>query len=191
MGNSDNVIGYIEYLSDDGKIIGYVTPFTDVDKFRKEILKAAEVGMPITPVVFPDKMDKPLELPRDIYWPGGFRKEKRQTYPYEIYQTSNRNFVFRNYAYAKTRMKAADYLLVYSGRMERWDEPEDIYIAHNQGNRPNAQKMRSVSISDIIVIHNRRETQAFYVDEYGYRQVDYLLPELENLKQSEPEPYER
>ena len=101
----DNIIGYIEYLSDDGKIIGYVTPFTDVDKFRKEILKAAEVGMPITPVVFPDKMDKPLGLPRDIYWPGGFRKEKRQTYPYEIYQTNNRNFVFRNYAYAKTRMK--------------------------------------------------------------------------------------
>lgn len=33
MGNSDNVIGYIEYLSNDGKIIGYVTPFTDVDKF--------------------------------------------------------------------------------------------------------------------------------------------------------------
>ena len=30
MGNSDNVIGYIEYLSDDGKIVGYVTPFTDV-----------------------------------------------------------------------------------------------------------------------------------------------------------------
>ena len=113
MGNSDNVIGYIEYLSDDGKIIGYVTPFTDVDKFRKEILKAAEVGMPITPVVFPDKMDKPLGLPRDIYWPGGFRKEKRQTYPYEIYQTNNRDFVFRNYAYAKTRIKAADYKLVY------------------------------------------------------------------------------
>ena len=191
MGNSDNVIGYIEYLSDDGKIIGYVTPFTDVDKFRKEILKAAEVGMPITPVVFPDKMDKPLELPRDIYWPGGFRKEKRQTYPYEIYQTNNRDFVFRNYAYAKTRMKATDYKLVYSGQMERWDEPEDIYIAHNQSNRPNAQKMRSVSISDIIVIHNRREAQAFYVDEYGYRQVDYLLPELENMKQAEPEPYER
>ena len=160
----DNIIGYIEYLSDDGKIIGYVTPFTDVDKFRKEILKAAEVGMPITPVVFPDKMDKPLGLPRDIYWPGGFRKEKRQTYPYEIYQTNNRDFVFRNYAYAKTRIKAADYKLVYSGQMERWDEPEDIYIAHNQSNRPNAQKMRSVSISDIIVIHNRREAQAFYVD---------------------------
>lgn len=81
MGNSDNVIGYIEYLSDDGKIVGYVTPFTDVDKFRKEILKATEVGMPITPVVFPDKLDKSLGLPRDIYWPGGFRKEKRQMLP--------------------------------------------------------------------------------------------------------------
>lgn len=187
----DNIIGYIEYLSDDGKIVGYVTPFTDVDRFKKEILEAAEVGMPITPVVFPDEMDKPLGLPRDIYWPGGFRKEKRQTYPYEIYQTNNRDFVFRNYAYAKTRIKAADYKLVYSGQMERWDEPEDIYIAHNQSNRPNVQKMRSVSISDIIVIHNRSETQAFYVDEYGYRQVDYLLPELENMKQAEPEPYER
>lgn len=64
-------------------------------------------------------------------------------------------------------------------------------IEHNQSNRPNAQKMRSVSISDIIVIHNRSETQAFYVDEYGYRQVDYLLLELENMKQAEPEPYER
>ena len=61
MGNSDNVIGYIEYLSDDGKIIGYVTPFTDVDKFRKEILEAAEVGMPITPVVFPDAFGIPSE----------------------------------------------------------------------------------------------------------------------------------
>lgn len=139
MENSDNVIGYIEYLSDDGKIVGYVTPFTDVDKFRKEILKAAEVGMPITPVVFPDKLDKPLGLPRDIYWPGGFRKEKRQTYPYEIYQTNNRNFVFRNYAYAKTRMKAADYKLVYSGQMERWDEPEDIYIEHMFNSRKFAE----------------------------------------------------
>ena len=115
----DNIIGYIEYLSDDGKTIGYVTPFTDVDIFRKEILEAAEVGMPITPVVFPDKLDKPLGLPRDIYWPGGFRKEKRQTYPYEIYQTNNRNFVFRNYAYAKTRMKATDYKLVYRQQRQR------------------------------------------------------------------------
>lgn len=121
MGNSDNVIGYIEYLSDDGKIVGYVTPFTDVDRFKKEILEAAEVGMPITPVVFPDKMDKPLGLPRDIYWPGGFRKEKRQTYPYEIYQTNNRDFVFRNYAIPKvttadrkkdpTRRQSGDSLL--------------------------------------------------------------------------------
>lgn len=85
MGNSDNVIGYIEYLSDDGKIVGYVTPFTDVDKFRKEILKATEVGMPITPVVFPDKLDKSLGLPRDIYWPGGFRKEKRHMACYYHY----------------------------------------------------------------------------------------------------------
>lgn len=61
----DNIIGYIEYLSDDGKTIGYVTPFTDVDIFRKEILEAAEVGMPITPVVFPDKLDKPCCCRKD------------------------------------------------------------------------------------------------------------------------------
>jgi hypothetical protein len=42
-----------------------------------------------------------------------------------------------------------------------------------------------------IIGKDRSEAQAFYVDEYGYRQVDYLLPELENMKQAEPEPYER
>lgn len=187
----DNIIGYIEYLSDDGKIIGYVTPFTDLDKFRKEILEAAEVGMPITPVVFPDKLDKPLGLPRDIYWPGGFRKEKRQTYPYEIYQTNNRNFVFRNYAYAKTRMKAADYKLVYSGQMERWETLDSIYSRHNRDDRPNAKSMRSVSVSDIIVTHKDNETHAFYVQPIGYKQVDNLLPELENATPSKAEQHER
>lgn len=75
MGNPDNVIGYIEYLSDDGKIIGYVTPFTDVDKFREEILEAAEVGMPITPVVFPDKLDKPCQT----LYRGGNRQRKHSS----------------------------------------------------------------------------------------------------------------
>lgn len=191
MGNSDNVIGYIEYLSDDGKIVGYVTPFTDVDRFKKEILEAAEVGMPITPVVFPDKLDEPLQFDSDTYFPWGFRSEKRVQIPYEIYQTNRRDLVFMEYSPARLAAGAKDYELVYKGQMERWETLDSIYSRHNRDDRPNAKTMRSVSISDIIVIHNRSETQAFYVDEYGYRQVDYLLPELENLKQSEPEPYER
>lgn len=187
---TDKVVGYIEYLGPGG-MIGEIVPYTSVEKFKDEILDSLDCGRPVTPVVFSDELDEPLQFDSDTYFPWGFRSEKRVQIPYEIYQTNRRDLVFMEYSPARLAAGAKDYELVYKGQMERWDEPEDIYIAHNQSNRPNAQKMRSVSISDIIVIHNRREAQAFYVDEYGYRQVDYLLPELENMKQAEPEPYER
>lgn len=61
------------------------------------------------------------------------------------------------------------------------------YDSKNIYDQKNAMK----EVMQEIVLYGLREAQAFYVDEYGYRQVDYLLPELENMKQAEPEPYER
>jgi hypothetical protein len=51
--------------------------------------------------------------------------------------------------------------------------------------------MRSVSVSDIIVTHKDNETHAFYVQPIGYKQVDNLLPELENATPSKAEQHER
>ena len=47
------------------------------------------------------------------------------------------------------------------------------------------------SVSDIIVTHKDNETHAFYVQPIGYKQVDNLLPELENATPSKAEQHER
>ena len=187
---NDKVIGYIEYL-DEGGMIGEIVPYTSAEKFKNEILDSLDCGRPITPVVFPDELNKPLQFEANTYFPWGFRSEKRKTYPYEIYQTNNRSFAFMDYAYARFRMCVADYRLVYQGQMERWDMLEDIYAIHNQSDRPNPKMMRSVSVSDIIVSHNEGKTHAFYVDNIGFMQIDHLLPELESIKSIKSEPYER
>ena len=68
---------------------------------------------------------------------------------------------------------------------------DEFYSRHNRDDRPNAKTMRSVSVSDIIVTHKDNETHAFYVQPIGYKQVDNLLPELENATPSKAEQHER
>ena len=42
--------------------------------------------------------------------------------------------------------------------------------------------MRSLSVSDIIVTHEGGQAHAYYVEPIGYKQVDDLLPGLEQAK---------
>ena len=64
MYNSNKVIGYIEYLGEGG-MIGEIVPYTNVEKFKNEILDSLDCGRPITPVIFPDELDKPLQFEAD------------------------------------------------------------------------------------------------------------------------------
>ena len=66
--------------------------------------------------------------------------------------------------------------------MECWQTLDSLYCLHNQENRPNGRKMRSLSVSDIIVTHEGCEAHAYYVEPIGYKQVDDLLPGLEQAK---------
>ena len=160
-------------------------------KFKDEILDSLDCGRPVTPVVFSDELDEPLQFDSDTYFPWGFRSEKRVQIPYEIYQTNRRDLVFMEYSPARLAAGAKDYELVYKGQMERWETLDSIYSRHNRDDRPNAKSMRSVSVSDIIVTHKDNETHAFYVQPIGYKQVDNLLPELENATLSKAEQHER
>ena len=101
--------------------------------------------------------------------------------------------IVRDMEYSPARLAAGakDYELVYKGQMERWETLDSIYSRHNRDDRPNAKIMRSVSVSDIIVTHKDNETHAFYVQPIGYKQVDNLLPELENATPSKAEQHER
>lgn len=145
----------------------------------------------MTPVVFSDELDEPIQFDSGTYFPWGFRSEKRVQIPYEIYQTNRRDLVFMEYSPARLAAGAKDYELVYKGQMERWETLDSIYSRHNRDDRPNAKTMRSVSVSDIIVTHKDNETHAFYVQPIGYKQVDNLLPELENATPSKAEQHER
>ena len=187
---SDKVIGYIEYLGEGG-MIGEIVSYTSAEKFKNDILDSLDCGQPMTPVVFPDELDVPLHFDADTYFPWGFRSEKRESFPYEIYQTNRRDLIFMPYSPARLLAGAKDYKLVYQGKMERWETLDNIYSRHNRDDRPNAKAMRSVSVSDIIVTHKNGETHAFYVQPIGYKQVDKLLPELENTKSPKAEQHER
>lgn len=187
---TDKVVGYIEYLGAGG-MIGEIVPYTSVEKFKDEILDSLDCGRPVTPVVFSDELDEPLQFDSDTYFPWGFRSEKRVQIPYEIYQTNRRDLVFMEYSPARLAAGAKDYELVYKGQMERWETLDSIYSRHNRDDRPNAKIMRSVSVSDIIMTHKDNETHAFYVQPIGYKQVDNLLPELENATPSKAEQHER
>lgn len=72
---TDKVVGYIEYLGAGG-IIGEIVPYTGVEKFKDEILDSLDCGRPVTPVVFSDELDEPLQFDSGTYFPWGFRSEK-------------------------------------------------------------------------------------------------------------------
>lgn len=84
MNNPDKVVGYIEYLGAGG-MIGEIVPYTSVEKFKDEILDSLDCGRPVTPVVFSDELDEPLQFDSDTYFPWGFRSEKRVQIPYECF----------------------------------------------------------------------------------------------------------
>lgn len=187
MNRPDHVIGYIEYLNPDGSVRERI-PYNDIEKFKSSVYASLRCGEAIIPVVFPENLDQPLIFEDGLCFPWGLRSEKHKLLPYEIYQTDSPDFVFLNYDYAKSRMDPDAYKLVYRGRMECWHTLDTIYSLHNRDDHPNGRKMRSASVSDIIVTHEGGQAHAYYVEPIGYRQVDDLLPGLERAGNTKAEP---
>lgn len=181
MNHPDKVIGYLEYLAPNGTVRERI-PYEDAEIFKKDIYESLYAGEPVTPVIFPDELDVPLQFGTGTVFPWGFRSEEKEMFPYEIYQTESRNYVFMPLTYAKSRMAAADYKRVYSGNMYVWESLEELFTRHNRDDRPNAQCMRSMSVSDIVVTQLGGASHAYYVDSMGFANVDDLLPGLEKQK---------
>lgn len=156
--------------------------YVDAEKFKTRIYASLYCGEPIIPVLFPENLSQPLLFEKGTIFPWGLRRKKYELLPYEIYQTNNREIAFLRYDYTKDHINAASYKLVYRGQMECWQTLDSLYCLHNQENRPNGRKMRSLSVSDIIVTHEGGEAHAYYVEPIGYKQVDDLLPGLEQTK---------
>jgi hypothetical protein len=93
---------------------------------------------------------------------------------YEIYQiedVKNVSYSFLSYNEAADELKKDDYKLVYTGMHAKDTSLDDLYSKHNQDDRPFPRKMRSVSISDVIVLKRDGEISAWYVDRFGFKRI--------------------
>ena len=97
---------------------------------------------------------------------------------YTIYQIMNAREVpysFRPYESAKGQIRQADYERVYTGVLARQTTLEDIYMKHNRDRRPFGQQMRSLSVSDIIVLNRDGKLRAYYTDTIGFARANEFL----------------
>ena len=71
-------------------------------------------------------------------------------------------------------VEATNYNLVYTAELTPGTSLEDIYTRFNT-DRPKDFKGHSLSVSDIVVLHQNGENTAHYVDRTGYRDVPEFL----------------
>ena len=75
------------------------------------------------------------------------------------------------------RVDAKNYALVYSAELTPGTSLEDIYTRFNI-DHPKDFKGHSLSVSDVVVLHQNGQDTAHYVDSLGYKDVpEFLQPE--------------
>ena len=97
---------------------------------------------------------------------------------YEIYQipaTADVDYYFRPYAEAKGKLQNADYQRSYAGMFAKENSLEHLWAKHNSDHRPFARRMRSLSVSDIVVLTQGGKKTAYYADTFGFQEVPEFL----------------
>ena len=80
----------------------------------------------------------------------------------------------------------ANYELVYSAELTPGTSLEDIYTRFNI-DHPKDFKGHSLSLSDVVVLHQNGQDAAHYVDSFGYKNVPEFLQEQKQLTPDELE----
>ena len=117
---------------------------------------------------------------------------------FTIYQISDdaedrRDIIFENLEHLKNRGLAVDsgnYEQVYTGALEDGTTLDDLYEKFNI-DHPADYKGRSMSVSDVVVLHQNGEDKAYFVDSFGFTEVPEFLrakevvltPEQEQAKE--------
>lgn len=89
---------------------------------------------------------------------------------------------FTDYDYAQNKLKATDYRCAYVANMPRDYTPDKCFRDFNYDDRPCANSMPSLSVSDLIVMERSDKAEALYVDAVGFKDVSRLLPELHDME---------
>lgn len=77
----------------------------------------------------------------------------------------------------KIPVSRENYILVYSGELKEGMSLEDIYTKFNI-DRPADFTGHTLSVSDVVVLHQEGENTSHYVDSVGYREIPEFTKEL-------------
>ena len=110
---------------------------------------------------------------------------------YTIYQIQEdspaREYCFMDMDFVKKHgctVSMEYYQDVYRGYLGPEDTLYSLYYKFNQDDRPAATEMRSVTTSDVIVLHKNGEDHAYYVDSIGYVEVPQFFLSPQEQEQS-------
>lgn len=105
---------------------------------------------------------------------------------YEIYQIADArgiDYCFCPFDEAEKQISRGDYRRVYAGMLAPQTTMEFLFVKHNRNERPFGKRMRSLSVSDVIVLSRSGKRKAYYVDTAGFNEVKNFL-ELEAQRES-------
>lgn len=97
---------------------------------------------------------------------------------YEIYQIRDMrhtDYTFRSHAEAQKKLNPLDYTRVYASILSPSQSLESLFALHNADDRPFGQKMRSLSVSDVVVLIKNEIATAHYVDSFGFTPVPQFM----------------
>ncbi len=107
---------------------------------------------------------------------------------YQIKDTREVPYSFEPYDYAKRKLWIGHYQRAYRGVLAPSTTLDDLFDRHNMDSRPFGQRMRSMSVSDVVVLNRGGEEKAFYVDRLGFEEVpQFLKPPVRKRRRSGPE----
>ena len=102
---------------------------------------------------------------------------------YQIKDTRAAPYAFMPYAQAKVKLRMSHYQRAYRGVLAPKVTLDDLYLKHNQDNRPFGQQMHSLSMSDVIVLNRGGDKKAYYVDTVGFQEAKrFLNPPIRKRK---------
>ncbi len=110
---------------------------------------------------------------------------------YTIYQIKDIRAVpysFEPFTAAKAKLRMSDYARAYRGVLAPKVTLEDLFAKHNRDSRPFGQRMRSMSMSDVVVLNRGGAEKAYYVDRFGFEEAKrFLNPPLRKRKRPSQE----
>ena len=110
---------------------------------------------------------------------------------YEIHQIPfavKTPYRFRRFSDAELFFSASHYQKMYCGMLAKSTHPEELYLLHNQDNRPFGAKMHSLTVSDVVVLNRRGKRQALYVDTFGFVDVTDRFPPQKPVEKKKETP---